>query len=152
MQSYSFSKKYTILTIEYFCCPCYSAMIFFKRANFNSNCFVPAFLNSTVAFALPPLPSNAVMTPNPKRSCDTLSPMEKSRFTAVAIGLCDAILDVGVNRGCGIGDAAGRGCGLCIGAALLYAGITLSPFMCIRCGSMSRRKRLGVSHSILPYL
>ena len=38
-----------------------------KRANLRSNCLVPVFLNSTVAFVFSPVPSMRITVPMPKR-------------------------------------------------------------------------------------
>ena len=40
-----------------------------NRANFNNSCFIPTFLNFTVAFVFSPLPSRRITIPMPKRSC-----------------------------------------------------------------------------------
>ena len=45
----------------------YSKIVYF--ANLSRSCFVPTFLNSTVAFAFSPLPSTANTLPIPKRMC-----------------------------------------------------------------------------------
>lgn len=44
---------------------CYERMV--NLANFRSNCLVPAFWNSTVAFVFSPVPSIFNTVPIPKR-------------------------------------------------------------------------------------
>ena len=54
----------------------YPTIVYF--ANFKSNCFLPEFLNSTVAFMFSPVPTNSTTFPIPKRWCSMTLPTCKS--------------------------------------------------------------------------
>ena len=70
--------------------------IILNRANFTSNCFVPACWKVTVALVFSPCPSTCTMCPIPKRSCSMVIPADNP-----ADGCCDDTADGAVSDGTG---------------------------------------------------